>query len=210
MTALFGHAWVSAHGMAATLPETGRLSIDGETWQRALVGITGAQLAAGLDACITEGGEFPPSAPRFRAMCLGIPSFARVRIEVGQLEAKRSPFTRHVWQFVDGYAYRQATIRDAERILRGAYDLAVETRMQGAELPVTPEFELTHEKPKPGCRTPEVAKAALAEIDQMLNPPRNPALVAEDERVMAEFGCSREQAQEIVDGGELAKVGMDP
>lgn len=209
MTALYGHAWVSAHGMAATNPD-GRLTIDGETWQRSLVGITGPQLAAGLDACITEAGEFPPSAPRFRAMCLGIPSFARVRIEITKAEASRSPFTRHVWQYVDGYAYRQATIRDGERMLRSAYDLAVETRMQGAELPVTPEFELTHEKPKPGTRTRAVAEAALAEIDQMLNPPRHPLLVAEDERVMAEFGCSREQAQEIVDSGELAKVGLDP
>ena len=52
-----------------------------DTWAAALAGLTGAQIAEGLRACVAEGEEFPPNAPRFRAMCLGIPSLARVRLE---------------------------------------------------------------------------------------------------------------------------------
>lgn len=168
MTALYGHAWASAHGASVTRsPDDARLTIDGETWQRALAGVTGQQFAAGLDACITEGGEFPPSAPRFRAMCLGIPPFARVKLETTMADAARSPFTRFVWGFVDGYAFRQADMRAADALLRAAYDVAVEARMHGAELPASAAELAAPGKPQPKPADPAVAARHLASIARM-------------------------------------------
>ena len=77
----------------------------------------------------------PTTLPEFRARCLGIPAFARAKLEVQQPGEQRSPFTRFVWGNIDGYAYRQADGREALRMLQAAYDLAVEARMQGAPLP---------------------------------------------------------------------------
>lgn len=159
MTALYGYTWASAHGASAVNPETDRLTIDGETWQRALAGLSGQQFGAGLDACITEGGEFPPSAPRFRAMCLGIPTFARVRLEATQANAVRSPFTRFVLGYVDGYALRQADMRAADTLLRAAYDVALEARMQGAELPAQ-----TVDLPAPSAGRPAAPKPASPDV----------------------------------------------
>lgn len=183
MTALYGHAWTSAHGITATDPKTDRLTIDGETWQRALVGVTGHQLAAGLEACIAEGEEFPPNAPRFRAMCLGVPSFAAVKRETLRPDAERSPFTRAVWIRVDGYAHRQATTKDADRMLRDAYDLVRDEVMRGVPL-AEPAALIAHDaNPKP-IGIPETREAraqrlahlaavipGFSELRELYNPP---------------------------------------
>jgi hypothetical protein len=39
------------------------------TWRAALSGFTGENLAHGLRACVEEGGDFPPSAAKFRQLC---------------------------------------------------------------------------------------------------------------------------------------------
>ena len=166
MTALYGHAWTSAHGVTATKPETDRLTIDGETWQRALVGVTGQQFAAGLDACITEGGEFPPSAPRFRAMCLGIPSLAKVKREWN--EWRVTPFTRLVHEHLDDWLYRQSDASKADRLLREAYEAACEHVMAGGAMPDDPAGELTHEKPEFKRASRETAAKHCAEIAKTL------------------------------------------
>lgn len=145
MVGLYGHTWHSAHG-ASPQDDHGRLTISGDTWSKALMGLSGSQLAAGLEACIAEGDDFPPAAGRFRAMCLGIPTFAQVRVEATVPDAERSPFTRSVWQFLDGYAFRQASSRDGEKLLREAYEAAREARMRGAPLPGRAEV-ITQQKP---------------------------------------------------------------
>jgi hypothetical protein len=79
-------------------------------------------------------------------MCLGIPTFAQVRVEATVPDAERSPFTRSVWQFLDAYAFRQASSRDGEKLLREAYEAAREARMRGAPLPGRAEA-ITQQKP---------------------------------------------------------------
>lgn len=178
MTALYGHTWASAHGASVTRsPIDARLTIDGETWQRALVGITGTQFAAGLEACIAEGGEFPPSAPRFRAMCLGIPTFAQVRLELrGEV---RSRFAVLVWQGIDGFRYRQATADQAERMLQDAYSLAREHVMRGGALPDLPVARI--EPPKTAVRTADawVREHFCAQIRETLGIDRKSAAAGE-------------------------------
>src|SRR5699024_12222425 len=60
-----------------------------------------------------------------------IPPLAAVRLDTD----KASPFTRLVWQNLDGYRYKQAPADQADRLLREAYELAREHVMRGGELP---------------------------------------------------------------------------
>lgn len=63
MADMYGHKFVSQYG--ETPPDT---------WVKCLKGISGRQIADGLNTCITESPEWPPSAPHFRMMCLGVPT----------------------------------------------------------------------------------------------------------------------------------------
>ncbi len=127
---MFGHTWASAYGDAPT-------GTTAETWASCLAGVTNAQIADGLRACLAEGAEFPPSAPRFRGMCLGIPSLALVRLELRG--GDHSQFTRAVWANIDGYRFRQSSADAADRMLRDAYELTREQVMRGHALPTPSE-----------------------------------------------------------------------
>lgn len=167
MLGMYGHAWASQNG---TTPS----GVTAETWGAALAGLDRLQLAAGLRACVVEGREFPPSAPRFRAMCLGIPPFERVRIEVTQPDADRSPFTRAAWMHVDGYRYRHASAQDADRMLRAAYDIAHDLVMQGHSLP-EPSLAIAAPEPLIPQGIPATREARIAHLQALLGEDFNPA-----------------------------------
>lgn len=135
---MFGHTWASAYGDAPT-------GTTAETWASCLAGVSNAQIADGLRACLAEGAEFPPSAPRFRGMCLGIPSLALVRLEIRS--GDHGPFTRAVWGNLDGWRFGQASTDHADRMLREAFDLTREQVMRGQSLP-EPSVPITHEVPE--------------------------------------------------------------
>lgn len=135
---MYGHTWSSAYGDAPT-------GTTAETWASCLAGIGNQQIAAGLRACVAEGAEFPPSAPRFRGMCLGIPSLALVRLELRS--GDYSAFTRAVWGNLDPYRYGLASADNADRMVRDSYDLTREQVMRGEPLP-TPSVAVSHEIPK--------------------------------------------------------------
>lgn len=159
MLALYGNTWDLQYGRA---PE----GISRETWAAALGGITGPQIAEGLRACVAEGRDFPPSAPRFRAMCLGIPTCEAVAHAITSA-AQKPPFARLVWQYLDVYRFRRADTTTAMKLLRDAYELAREYVMRGGALPA-PGAEIEHRPAprKPG--NPEVALAALAQISEIV------------------------------------------
>ena len=66
MAEFYGHRWTSSFGVIAN-PD--------HTWAKVLSGLTGAQLANGLNALIERSAEFdwPPPANVFRTMCLQVP-----------------------------------------------------------------------------------------------------------------------------------------
>lgn len=165
MTALYGHAWVNLHGVTPH-DKTGALSLSGDTWARALDGLGGQQISAGIKACVAEGAEFPPSAPRFRAMCLGVPSLAAVRSELRHGEP--SPFARAVWAELDVFRYKQASAEQADRLLREAYDLVRDRVMRGEALPEPPAAVIPHDVSKPTPATPEQRAKHVAEIRKLL------------------------------------------
>ena len=60
MGSMFGHKWVSSYGETVD-PD--------RVWAACLKGISPEQIKHGLNACVTSGLEWPPSAPEFRALC---------------------------------------------------------------------------------------------------------------------------------------------
>jgi hypothetical protein len=181
MGALYGHAWTSSYG-------DNPRNVNGSEWASTLAGFSRSDIDRGLDACRAEGAEFPPSAPRFRAMCLGIPSLARVKLELTREGVERSPFACLVWSHIDSYAYRNAAQRDAERMIREAYELAREDRMLGAPLPQV-VASLQQDKPEFVPATPEQKAAHL-------------------ERIRQELGLSKPEADLIGEEGLIAAGGV--
>lgn len=156
MAGLFGHTWTSQYGAA---PD----GIGGDTWAVALGGLHGWQLAQGLQATMMLGGEWPPSAPRFRALCLGIPEFASMRLNLRAEHAERAPFSILVWRFIDSYSYGKGARERDERLLRDAYDEARAHVMAGGALPEPAAAALEH-TPRPFVpASPETVAKAMAE-----------------------------------------------
>lgn len=158
MADVYGHRWTSAYG---TDPAAGA----GNTWAIGLAGLSPQQVGEGVQACIASSNPWPPTLPEFRAMCLGIPSFAYVRTDTGPA---RHLFTALVWQYLDGYAYRQASLERADRMLREAYELAREHVMRGGDLPEQPAALIGQEKREAKPAAPEVAQAAIAAAKELL------------------------------------------
>jgi hypothetical protein len=157
MASLFGNSWVSQYGAA---PD----GVGGDTWSAVLAGLERAQIAHGLQLVSRIPSDWPPTAPRFRALCLGIPTLAHVRLELRAKSAEPSPFLRQLWSYVDGFRYRQASANDADRMIRDAYDMAVAFVMEGGELPVPAAAIEQDGPPKPKPADPDVARRHIAEI----------------------------------------------
>ncbi|WKL53102.1 hypothetical protein Q1W70_00410 [Pseudomonas kielensis] len=66
MSEMYGHRWTSNFGVSAD---------PGHSWATVLKGLTGQQIANGLNTLVEKGDEFdwPPPANVFRAMCLQVP-----------------------------------------------------------------------------------------------------------------------------------------
>ena len=176
MGEIYGYRWTSAYGEDA---EKGA----GETWSKGLSGISPRGIADGLSAALVSSDPWPPTLPQFRAMCLGIPSFASV-VRVIRGAAEKTAFSRLVWQHLDEYRHRTVDADKAERLLRDAYDLARDHVMAGGALPDAPVAQIDAPKPaeaKPA--DPEVAKRYIAEMAAKLRiEPATPHTEVEHER----------------------------
>ena len=164
MAAIYPNRGRSAMGEAPQTPD-GKLTIYGDTWGKGLAGLTDAQLAAGLEACITRADAWPPTLAEFRALCLGIPALADVREDMRRTDADRQPFTVMVGRRLDSYRYRLASMDQADRLLREAYDSAVAARMRGEELPEVLLQVAADDAPAP---VPATRDSALAHIEEGL------------------------------------------
>lgn len=136
LVTIYGNKFTSVNGI---LPEdsSGCLTLAGDTWSRCLTGITEAQIADGLAACLLRftSEEWPPDPPKFRALCLGIPSLAAFALDLRLPTAEKKPFTRLAWSFIDSYRFRLADPAELHRITKNAYELAAEAVMRGDSLP---------------------------------------------------------------------------
>lgn len=182
MLATYGHRWASAFGQQ---PD----GVAAATWATGLAGLTGAQVSDGLRRCLTHGDGWPPTLPEFRRLCLGIPDIAAVRRELRDRDSRRSPFTLLAWSFLDAYAWRCASSRDAERMLVEAYAMACEAVMDGKPLPAAaPEVE--HQgRPAPTPASPDQAARHMRDIAEALRlSPDEVALMGDDGMLKAGEG----------------------
>lgn len=157
MLGTFGHAWSSQYGMSPIKSADGELTQAGKAWAEAVQGLTGRQLAAGVLAAQRTGHEFPPNAARFRVLALGLPSLAEVERQLAPGQ-DRSSFAVLVWSLIDAYRYRGADGRDQQRMLRNAFDAAVERMLAGGKLPAPAAAAIEYERPT----APTVADPARA------------------------------------------------
>jgi hypothetical protein len=183
MTSLYGHKWVSVHGLSDVKSCNGsRPGPDSGIWGKVLSGITGQQMAKGVQACIERGrkrmerGEedWPPTAPEFRAMCedsaadLGVPDVHAAFSEC--VKACDAP-TMHKWSHelvrLAGKAVGWWEIRNGvpnETALRKrfgtAYSLLLEKLQRGERLE-EPRKMLEHEG---AVLTPEQAERRSVQL----------------------------------------------
>lgn len=160
MAEIYGHRWTASFGAN---PDTEGAA---GTWAKGLAGVTPTQLADGLKACITSSDPWPPTLPEFRAMCLGIPSLVSIRAEING-KGDRTPFAILVWQRIDSYQFRMVSAKDADRMLREAYEDAREFVMGGGALPEV-VGAVAHEEKEVTPLTPEETKAKLARLQALL------------------------------------------
>jgi len=177
MAAMYPNKWRSAMGESPhhaeklengePNPRAGELTMYADTWAKGLAGLSGAQLAAGLGACLTRAGDWFPEIQEFRELCLGIPTLQQVRADMARINEERAPFTVMVGRNLDGYRYRMVDARESDRMLKEAYATARDAVMRGEPLPVPlPQIEQEEKKLKPA--SPEFARARMAEIAEEL------------------------------------------
>lgn len=162
MGSMFGHTWTSAYG---TKPD----GVAGDTWATALGGLSGSQIAEGLRSVLLLASDFPPSAPRFRSLCFGIPTLTAVRRQI--IDGNSGPFAREVWGRLDAYRYRNAEASKADKLLKDAYDDTVSYVMRGGLLGDDDQKAIPKEEPAEVERTPEevaeIARKAKQAIDEL-------------------------------------------
>lgn len=161
---MFGHSWVSQYGPA---PD----GVGGDTWAAVLAGLSTAQIGQGLQALSRVPSDWPPTAPKFRALCLGIPTIAQVRVELRSGNPEPSPFARLLWDYLDAYHYRRADMDKADRMLRDAYELASAYVMDGGALPEPVAQIEAPEAEAVKVAAPEVARRYMDEISSVLGEP---------------------------------------
>ncbi len=193
MASRYGHAWVSQYG---TQPD----GIVAAEWRDTLKGITTEQLRAGFAEDAVRASDWPPTSTRFRAMCLGIPSIAEVRIDISRLvnalpqpgggdgrHVQVSRFARLTWSYMDTYQFRYEGGKRADRMVREAYELASTYLMDGGELPMEPvafiaEPEKRELTPEQVARNQAAADKAMSSIAEMLKTePVKPFTEVEDD-----------------------------
>lgn len=183
MAGMYGYKWTSAFGDSPEHGDDsghtpGDLTIAGEMWSLALAGLSRAQVAQGIRRCLVSSDRYIPSAPEFRALAMGIPTEARVRLVIKDINKLEDPqllsFCRLVWTFIDGWRFRTADRHTEAMMVRDAYELAREHVMAGGGLPAPPAGALGHDEPPepkftpPGEAPPESVEAERRRIQELL------------------------------------------
>ena len=160
MAEIYGHRWSTSYGSDPD-PEGAA-----GTWAKGLAGITPVQLADGLKACLTSAEPWPTTLPEFRSMCLGIPSLLSVRREIYG-KGDRTPFAILVWQKLDSYRLKTVSAKEADAMIKEAYEDAREHVMRGGALPEV-VAAITQEEKKPEYVSPEVAAKHMLDLRKEL------------------------------------------
>lgn len=151
MAARYGHRWTSQYAGDESPEGQAAAELAQAEWTQTLAGIDATQMMAGLAADVRRGDAWPPSSTEFRAMCLGIPTFAELRYEILHPEVPRTPFGVKWWEYVgaDAFALRTASESEANRLRLAAYALTRQFVLAGNALPPVPA---ALQKPEPPAK----------------------------------------------------------
>ena len=167
MAAIFGTRWTCAYGDACE-HDDGTLTTAGDSWQRGLAGVTARQMAAGISSALVSANPWPPTLPEFRALCFGIPTLERVRLDLRQKRV--TGFGRMVWAYLDPHEYRIAAAPQQARIVAEAYALAREDVMGGTPIPAASDIALPPVAAPPHQpASDETASRELAEMRRIVS-----------------------------------------
>lgn len=160
----WGSLWVTRCGLLP-VDNHGTLTVAGEAWADVLAGFTGPEIVAAIDAIASRGSEYPPASGQVRMQCFQIPTLGFVRAD---LPERTHGFTRLVLRYLDCYAFARASQDSADRMLRAAYDHAVERRLNWEPYPA--ELLRIERTPLPKKADPAHVAAVMREIRGGLYP----------------------------------------
>jgi hypothetical protein len=159
--AAYGPKWTSRAG-ELPFDDDGRLTIAGGVWSRGLAGMSRDAVLRALERH-ARVSAWPAELSEMRALCLGVPTLAEVRVMLQEENARKPAFVVLMFQHLDYYNWRHgADVSRADRMLRDAYEVAREHVMLGGELPKV-EAAIEHEKQAPKPASPGAAGATFAE-----------------------------------------------
>lgn len=159
---MYGHKWTSVHGLE---------DADG-VWGKALTGVDGAQIAKGMQACLEQKLEWPPSAPQFRGMCEASPAdYGLPTEDHAYKEACRNahPAMKDCAKWTHDAVYHAAcetgfynlnklSMSDSRKLFSRNYAISMRMVMSGEKLR---EIPLALPEKTLAGTTPEVARSAL-------------------------------------------------
>jgi len=149
--------------------DDGSLTVVGALWAKGLGLFDRETVMAALERHIAVGNAWPPNLPELRLSCLGIPSFAQVKRALLRPDGStHHAFVRSVWSLVETWQLRTAGNEQAEKLLREAYTLALESLWEGNPLPEPPAAEIESQPVERNPPTPEQLERHLAEIRSAL------------------------------------------
>lgn len=110
MTEMYGHKWASVHGES---------DVSG-TWSKVLGGISGQQIAHGMQSLAMSSDPWPPSAPEFRALCeAGVSSLGIPTADAAWREAVEASSDVINWKFSHPVVQEAARLTDWYSIRTG-------------------------------------------------------------------------------------------
>ncbi len=170
MAEIFGSTWTSQNGVTMTA-----------AWTHALDGLTGREIAFGLQRCAKEWDkDFPPKPGQFRRLCaitpeaIGLPSAAKAYREALDGTYAAAFPGKKAFQWSHQAVYHAAVetghtalrAKDGEKVFERNYEIACRMVINGEEMRSIPKaLPAAVVVPVP----PEVALANVARIKAMLN-----------------------------------------
>lgn len=177
MADLFPNRWLNQVG--TFVDEQGREATAVGAWRTALAGMRGQQLAVGLQALIASGADYPPSAPKFRKLCLADVPSEWTAYREACTAAGGGGMGWESWRWSHPVVYAAAHDvgswdlahldgRVSAQRFVAAYARAVERFAAGEEMTAPVPKRL--EKPKRESANPATAEAELAKMRAALFP----------------------------------------
>ena len=114
MAAVYGRTWSGQYA-----GETAKVAI--AAWGDGLYDLTDEHLEAGKRATLKRHGDWPPSLPEYRRLCLGLGSDADA-VEAAMNRARDHPIGRYIAGGITSWDWSNLSTKDLEKRCRGGLE----------------------------------------------------------------------------------------